>query len=88
MKLNAMAFANAHGLVGGAFFIICRIWAMVSPSSLSWIGNSWFHTADLTALPTKAFDITTAVGGLVTFVILAMAWGYFVAWAYNMAVKK
>lgn len=88
MKLNEMAFAKAHAMVGGVFFVICRAWAMFDRSSLSMIGSSWFHTVDLNQLPMKSLDFGSAVFGFVTFTAFAAAWGYFIAWAYNWAMKK
>lgn len=88
MKLNQTAFAYAHGLIGGVFYVICWLWSAIFGGSLVWIANSWVHTLDFSSLATKSLDLGTAVVGLVTWTAFAMAWGYFIAWAYNMAAKK
>lgn len=88
MKLNEMAFAKAHAIVGGVFYVICWVWSMMAPASLVGVGMSWVHSLDLSSLPAVTPSIDTAIFGFVTWTVFAAAWGYFIAWAYNMAMKK
>lgn len=88
MKLNKMAFAYAHGVAGAGFYIACWLLARFSQATLVGIANTWFHSLDLTSLPMVRLSLGQAILGLTTWVIFVMAWGYLVAWAYNLSVKK
>ena len=88
MKLNEMALAKAHAMAGGVFYVLCWLWSVMAPKTLAGVGVSWVHSLDLSSLPVRTPSMDTVVFGFVTWVVFAAVWGYFIAWTYNMSVKK
>lgn len=85
---NPKATANALAIVGGALYIICAIWTMVSKGSYLGLMNTWTHGLDLSLLPQKTPGFGALVIGLVSFVIVAWVTGYVFAECYNYFAKR
>ncbi len=87
MKCDTKATANTLAVIGGASYIICAFWTMVSRTSFMGIFGLWFHGVDLTALPYKQPEISGVIFGLITFTIASWLTGYFFAKVYNYFAK-
>lgn len=87
MKCDTNASANALAILGGASYIICAFWTMVSRANFMGIFSQWFHGIDVTALPYKQLEISGVIVGLITFTIASWLTGYFFAKIYNYFVK-
>lgn len=88
MKHDPKATGYALAVVGGALYLICAVWTVVSRSSYMGAMNTWAHGIDLSALPAKPLDVTTLVIGFVTFVVVAWVSGYCFAHCYNYFASK
>lgn len=85
--LKTRPFANALAVAMGIFYVGCRLLAAVAPDFLRSIGQSWFHTSDLSALPTVSPTLGSSIWGLVTSMAAAWIFGYLLGWAYNRLAK-
>lgn len=88
MKHDPKATANALAVVGGALYLICAVWTLVSRSSYMGVMNTWAHGIQLSALPAKTLDMNTLLLGFVTFTLTAWVSGYAFAYFYNYFAKK
>ncbi len=87
MKCDIKASANATAVVGGAAYLICVAWVYFSRSSYMGIMSSWFHGIDFKELPTKQFELGSALWGFITFTVFLWLVGYFWAYFYNKFTK-
>lgn len=85
---NPKATANALAVVGGALYIICAVWTLVSRGSFLSLMGSWAHSIDTNALPQKTPDLGLFFIGFVTFVLAVWVVGYAFAACYNFFVEK
>lgn len=88
MHKNPQATANAFAVVGGALYLICTLWTLLSRSSFIALMNTWTHGVDLASLPSKPLDLGTILTGLITFVLSAWVTGYAFAYTYNYFAGK
>lgn len=88
MQHNPKATANALAAVGGALYLICTLWTILSRDSFMELMGSWAHGIDLSLLPQKPLDMGTVLIGLLTFVLSAWVTGYVFALAYNYFAQK
>lgn len=87
MKLNEMALANASAILTGGFYLVCRLLAGIAPDLLRAIGQSWFHTYDLSTIPVADLGFGLTLVGFLTAVGLGWLTGYLLAWVYNKLAK-
>lgn len=86
--IRPVEFANAFTIVGIGFYIGCRVLAAVVPDLLFALGQSWFHTLNLSAVRgTAPFDIGTFLIGGITTGVLVWATFYAGAYLYNKFAK-
>lgn len=85
--LKETPFANALAVVTGGLFVVCRLLAVVAPDLLRNLGQTWFHSYDLSVLPVASLGLGDFVFGLITIVALGWIVGYFLAWVYNRSGK-
>lgn len=88
MKHDPKATANALALVGAALYIVCAAWVLVSKDSFMGVMNTWAHSIDLGAVPSKMPTFGEIVVGLITFTAAAWVSGYAFAKAYNYFLSK
>ncbi len=87
--LNSKAFANAVTVVTLAVYVLCRVLSLVAPKFLFRIGESWFHTFDLSATQSTApMNAGTFVFGGTALAILTWATTYAAIELYNKFAKK
>ena len=90
MKLNAIGFGNGFAATGAVLYIFCRILAVVAPSALIYVAQSWFHGLVVnSAMPRDSglLDPLSFVVGLVTFWATAWFTGWITAVIYNRGVR-
>lgn len=88
MKLNSLALANALATVSLAAYIVCRVASLVAPDFLFVVGQSWFHTINLSA--TKGGDLLSLnsfLVGAISISVLAWITVYATAELYNRLTK-
>lgn len=81
------ATANALAVVGGALYVICAVWTLISRESFMGVMGSWAHSIDMNALPQKTPDFGLLTIGFITFVLAARVTGYAFAVVYNKFAK-
>lgn len=87
MKLNELSLAHASAILVGGFYLVCRLLAGLAPDLLRAIGQSWFHTYDLSAIPAGDLGFGLSIFGFLTAVGLSWISGYLLAWVYNQLNK-
>ena len=87
MEHNPKATANTLAVVGGALYVICAVWTLVSRGSFMGVMGLWAHSIDMNALPQKTPDFGSLLTGLITFVLAAWVTGYAFVVCYNYFVK-
>ncbi len=86
--LKSVAFANAFTIVGLGLYVGCRILTLIVPDLLFSVGQSWFHTFNLSTVKGAApFDIGTFLLGGITFGVLVWVTFYVGAYLYNRLGK-
>ena len=85
---NPKVTANALAVVGGALYLICAGWVMLTRDGFMGFFSTWTHSIDLAALPAKTPDLGSVIVGLITFTVTAWLTGYAFALAYNYFEKK
>lgn len=76
--------ANSVATVAGVGYVLCRLIAGIAPKFLFSIGQSWFHTINLSSMPVAtAMSLGMFVLGLVSSVAVAWVAAYAVAELYN-----
>lgn len=86
--IAAKAFAHAAATVAGAAYVVCRLLASIAPNFLFAVGQSWFHTVDLSAIRgTGGMTFGTFILGLVSSVAATWVGAYMLAVLYNRWVK-
>lgn len=85
MKIKEMALANALGLVGALYYIVCYLVASFAPDIYKAIAVTWFHMMDISSLWKSAPD--GLVIGIVSFTIVSWVTGWLIAWTYNRFTK-
>lgn len=85
--LKTRPLANSLAVAMGIFYVVCRLLAAVAPDFLRSIGQSWFHTYDLSALPAGSPTGGGFIWGLVTSMAAAWIFGYLWGWFYNRLAK-
>lgn len=85
MKLNQKAFANASGILGAGFFIICFIVASIIPGLYKTILESWMHILNLSGLWRGVPG--NFLLGLISFTVVSWITGWLFAWLYNKFIK-
>lgn len=88
MKKDPKAMANALAVVGAALYIVCAGWVLISKDSFMGVMNTWAHSIDLGAVPSKVPGFGEVILGLITFTIAAWITGYVFAVAYNYFLGK
>jgi len=88
MKHDPNATANSLAVVGGALYLLCALWTLISRSSFMGVMNTWAHGVELSALPSKPLNFGTLLVGLITFVLAAWLTGYTFAKVYNYFAKR
>lgn len=89
MKINEKAIANSLAVVGGGYYIICAILALVAPDLYKSIAISWAHGVDLEKVwRTSPPDFGTMLIGFITFTIAAWITGYVFGYVYNYFAKS
>lgn len=86
--IKTVPFANAFTVVGVGVYVVCRILASVAPDLLFSIGQSWFHTINLSALQaTVPLDIGVFFIGGISTAVLVWLTSYTGAYLYNKFSK-
>lgn len=82
--VKAKILANAVAVVTGVVFGLCRLLAAVAPNLLFNIGQSWWHTLNLSSLKaTSSMTLGLFLVGLISSVVFAWLITYAVAELYN-----
>lgn len=82
--LNSKAFAQAVAVVTGIVFVVCRLLTALVPQFVFTIGQSWFHTINLSSVVAgTSMTFSMFIVGLVSSVVLSWLVGYGVAELYN-----
>lgn len=86
--LKPVAFANSLTIVSAATYVVCRILTLAWPDLLFNIGQSWFHTLNLsTAKTTLPFEIGSFLFGAITLAVFVWITSYSFAKIYNYFLK-
>lgn len=90
-KLNPVKLGNSVALAFGLVHISFDILSLLSPNTLKFIFNTWFHGFKLRILVLEeTFSISpqNILIGLVTSVVVAWLIGFSVGYFYNYFNKK
>ena len=86
--LKPIAFANSFTVVGLGAYVVCRALTLIAPDLLFSIGQSWFHTLNLSLVKAVIpMDIGTFLYGAVTLGIFVWITSYAFAKIYNSFSK-
>lgn len=88
MQLNPNAAANAVAIAGGAFYILCAVWTVVSRSSYMLVMSTWTHGINLSLLPEQNLSMAMFLTGFVTFVATSWVTGFVTVYLYNNFAQK
>lgn len=82
--INEKTLARSVATVIGAGYIICRLLAGIAPQFLFNIGQSWFHTINLSSIQaTTSMSLSMFLFGLVSSIVVAWVSAYAIALLYN-----
>ena len=82
--IKTKILANAVAAVTGVVFILCRLLAAVAPNLLFNVGQSWFHTLNLSSVrATGSMPLGLFLIGLISSVAFAWVVTYAGAELYN-----
>lgn len=86
--INSQVLANAVAVVTGAVYIVCRVLAAVAPNLVFAVGQSWFHTINLSSMRAAApMALGVFLLGLVSSVAVVWLVAYATAELYNRWAK-
>ena len=86
--LKPIAFANSFTVVGLGAYVVCRAFTLIAPDLLFSIGQSWFHTLNLSFVKAVIpMDIGTFLFGGITFALFVWIISYAFAKLYNSFSK-
>lgn len=86
--IASKAFAHAAATVAAGAYVVCRLLASIAPNFLFAVGQSWFHTVDLSAIRgAGGMTFGAFVLGLVSSVAAAWVGAYALAELYNRWAK-
>lgn len=82
--IHATVLANSVATVTGVGYVLCRLIAGIAPQFLFGIGQSWFHTINLSSTPVAtSMSLGMFVLGLVSSVVVAWVAAYATGELYN-----
>ena len=84
--MNEMALANALGLLGAVYYLVCYLVASLAPELYKVVASSWMHMLDLSTAWKSA--PSGLVLGLISFTIVAWVSGWLLAFTYNKLLKR
>ncbi len=89
MKLQTKTLANSLAVLGGGYYLLCLLAAVLVPDLYKLVAGSWMHGIDTAKIWRESpLDPTNMVVGFVTFTISAWVTGYLLAYVYNYLSKS
>lgn len=89
MKLQTNILANSLALLGGGYYLLCLLVAILAPDLYKLIAGSWMHGIDVIKVwRDTPLDITGMAIGFISFTISAWVTGYLLANIYNILSKN
>jgi len=85
MKLREMGLANAFGVLGAVYYLVCFTVASVAPQVYKAVAASWMHMIDLSGVWKSA--PSGFLLGIVSFTASAWISGWLLAKVYNSFAK-
>ena len=86
MKLNEKSVANASGVLGAWFFLVCYLLVVFTPELYKTIAQSWMHGIDLNLVWKPIMG--NFLLGLASFAVVSEISGWLFAMLYNKFAGK